>query len=693
MVRVVVGLVGVLVAALLVPPLAPSGANTAPDATSLAVGVTGTGVGTFPDFEPGISRYAITTTDDTDGALTVTVTGAEPDAAVRVNGVLLEGISVPLTGLGSGDEISVLVDESTGRSVYSFVYLPSDFPELERVATDPARAPSPGLVMLTLGLWTQPSDFFEVAIDANGVPAYVREVPQAMDLKQLPNGHYSVARSQGGVAGEDVIELDEQFREVGRFRTVGLQNTDGHDVMALPDGSRYLLAYEPNDDTGNTDAIIQHVSATGAVLFEWNSKDHVDIAAETVVDDDPDYAHVNSIDLMDSGDLLVSFRHFSSVFRIAREAHDGFDQGDVVWKLGGRASDFTFVDTEGAPDSGPCAQHTATELPNGDIMIFDNGAWSANPLCVDVADPAGPPVARVPTRIAVWDLDEGSGVATMVRDVQMDNRYAIFAGSAQALADDRILIGWASSKDAIATEVDGDGEVAWEIRAAETPEHFTYRAFKAVVPDAISPKVRVRVPARGERLLLGERVRPVAECTDRGGSDLQSCWARRLDTSSLGRKTVTVTARDGAGNLTTARRVYRVVARHQPDATIKAAGSRHLIGDNEFGARPPQMVTRVIRTARGSRAAVVRVRNVGNGWDRFSVRSRSSSPAMKVRLRFPDGGSTSPRLAPGETWTFRVVVSRRARTRDGSELTERIVARSFRDPSHDDVVWFRVRAR
>ena len=693
MVRVVAGLVGALVATLLVYPVAPSSAGTTRAASSHMVGVTGEGVSMFPDFEPGIARYAVTTTDDTAGAVTVTVSDAESDATVRVNGLPLEGPSVPLTGLESGDEISVLVDDSTGRSVYSLVYLPSGFPEIERMATDPARTPSPGHVLLTLGLWTQPSAFFETAVDANGVPAYVREVPQAMDLKQLPNGHYSVARNQGGVEGEDIIELDEQFREVRRYRTVGLQNTDGHDALVLPDGSRYLMAYEPNDETGKVDAIIQHVSAAGVVLFEWNSKDHVDIASETVVGDDPDYAHVNSIDLMDNNDLLVSFRHFSSVFRIAREAHDGFEEGDVIWKLGGRASDFTFVDTEGEPDSGPCAQHTATELANGDIMVFDNGAWSANPLCVDATDPAGAPVDRVPTRIAVWSLNEVSGVATMVRDVQLANRYAIFAGSAQPLPDSRILIGWASSKEAIATEVDENGDVTWEIRAAEAPEHFTYRAFKAVVPDAIAPRVRVQVPARKEQILLGERVRSVAECTDRGGSNLQSCWARRLDTSSLGRKEVRVTARDGAGNLTTVRRVYHVVARNQPDASLRSADARRYVGVNEFGARPRQMVTRVIRSARGSREAVVRVRNVGLRTDRFSVHSRSSSSAMDARLRFPEGRSTSPRLAPGATWTFRVVVTRRDRTRDGADLTERIVTRSLRDNTRHDVVWFRVRAR
>ena len=66
-------------------------------------------------------------------------------------------------------------------------------------------------------------------------------------------------------------------------------------------------------------------------------------------------------------------------------------EGEVVWKLGGRASDFTFVDTEEDPDRWALAQHTATELPNGDIMVFDNGAWAHQPVVREPCGPGGSP--------------------------------------------------------------------------------------------------------------------------------------------------------------------------------------------------------------------------------------------------------------------------------------------------------------
>jgi hypothetical protein len=658
------------------------------------VSITGEGVATYPAFAASTRRYGVTTTQVTGGTVTVTAATSDPDGRVLVNGRQVRRDSVRVTGLVEGDEVSVILVDSAGRSAYSFVYLPAGFPALQRMSPEAGGGPDPGLVMVTLGLWTQESAFYEAALDSNGVPAYVRSTTSSMDLKKQPNGNYSVARNTGDSRGAEIVELDSQFREVARHRTQGLHHTDGHDSLLLPDGSRYLMAYEPNDSTGVTDAVVQHISAAGAVLFEWNSQDHVDIAAETVEEGSPDYAHINSIDVMDDGDLLLSFRHLSSVFKVARTAHDGFEVGDVVWRLGGRASDFAFVDTLGQPDGGPCAQHTATELPGGDIMVFDNGAGSFNPLCADPADPSGPPVARVPSRIAVWNLDETTGMATMVKDHRVESRYAIFAGSAQPLPSGNTLVGWASSTAAVVSELDESGDIVWELRDVENPKYFSYRAFKTDVPDEIAPEVHVTAPSEGATYELGADVRPRFACTDRGGSNLTSCRAGSVDTSSVGTRSFEVTARDGAGNTTAVRQSYTVVLPgSRPDAMIRRAGTRRFTGRHQYAVRPRQLVEGVIRRDRGRQTALVRVRNEGSQADRYVARSTVSSRAMAVRLLLPDGLRTSPRLAPGEAWTFRVRVARRARTRDGQSVLVRLDLASKREGGGEDVVWFRARAR
>ena len=79
-----------------------------------------------------------------------------------------------------------------------------------------------------------------------------------------------------------------------------------------------------------------------------------------------DWTHANSVVVGPSGNVFVSMRHLNQVVAIAS------DFSSVLWKLGGPttgADVFTF------PDSGDrfYHQHSAKELPNGNILLFDNG--------------------------------------------------------------------------------------------------------------------------------------------------------------------------------------------------------------------------------------------------------------------------------------------------------------------------------
>src|SRR3546814_11738255 len=64
---------------------------------------------------------------------------------------------------------------------------------------------------------------------------------------------------------------------------------------------------------------------------------------------------------------------------------------------------------------GPCAQHTASELPNGNILIFDNGSADATrDMCVDPQDRANGTQRRASTRITEYALDEERGAASLI---------------------------------------------------------------------------------------------------------------------------------------------------------------------------------------------------------------------------------------------------------------------------------------
>ncbi|KRF19996.1 hypothetical protein ASG90_19930 [Nocardioides sp. Soil797] len=708
----------ILAALLLVPSAlvttpstaAPTSAAQVTAAPAHSLTVTGAGVATYPAFKPSIERYGITTTAASNGTVKVTAGTGERNGTIRIDGRPAPTGQRTVRGLAAGDEISVIIEDSSGTSAYSLIYLPTDLHAVTASGSQPAPQE---LTLLTLGLWGGGTPFYEVAVDANGVPATVHEeATSAMDFKRQPNGELSVSRGSAtspGKTGSAVVTLGDDLSPTGSHETQGLKNTDGHDSILMEDGTRYFVSYEPNAESGLTDAVIQQVDADGNKLFEWNTSDHVTPRDESVIEEtNPDYAHINSIQIMDDGDILASFRHFSAVFKIARTPRAGFAEGDIVWKLGGHDSSFEFDEGEG----GPCAQHTASQLDDGHILIFDNGSWTfggAHPLCINPADRAGDTIPRPTTRITEYAIDETTMEASLVWEYTHVGQFAIFAGSAERLPNGNTLVGWASSRDAVVSEINPDKEVVWELKdptADLNSRQFTYRADRTTIPDATDPTVELPV-TDGAAYDGNEVVRPAYTCTDRGGSSLQSCVTTgmqgdRLDTSTPGEHTVSVTATDGAGNTATVTRHYSVGELHRPDATIRKQGSKKFVGDGIHGrAKPGQIVTYDLRRARNTQVVQVRIGNDGNVAERFWLAGAKGS--AKFRMKYVANGTNvtrkvvagtfrTPTIRPGKHWTMTVRVTRTAKARKGDARKFNLQATS---PAHrpKDAVALRVRAR
>lgn len=644
----------------------PSGSRAGadePDPTH-SLSLAGPGVASYPAFDPAVTRYAATTTAESDGSLEVTATTSDPDGIVLVDGAPVTG-QTTVEGLEAGEEVSVLVQDAGGTTAYSVIYLPEDFPTLEvTVPAGEGSAVADGAVLLTLSRWVAPGSQFEVAIDQHGVPLWV-DVPEfgsSMDFKPLPGGGYSIFRrpSDDLAASATAQRLDDGLEVVESVTTVGLEHTDAHDIVWNDDGSVYISAYEPDPESGLVDAIVQHVDTDGNVLWEWNSADH-GLVEETVWTNDTDYAHLNSIQVMDDGDLLLSFRHLSAVLKVARTAHDGLASGDIVWRLGGRHSDFSFPDD---PDgTGPCAQHTAYQQPDGTILIFDNGSWEGSTaLCVDQSDPLGPVVDRRFSRVLGLSLDEATMEASVVENHQVDGRFAVFAGSAERLAGGTTLVGWASSTAATASELGPDGEVLWEVRNVATesgPPYFTYRAAYADFPDAMAPSVEPG-PGTAAPLRLGSRVDVLHRCTDRGGSGLASCDAVSVpSTLEPGRRSVDVVAVDGAGNRSEQPVAYEV-ADSRADLWMSGGAGRDVVG----GSLAEQTVT--ARTDGRRTRVTFHVDHDAAVADRVTIGATLRGDTDAFRLRWKAGGEDvtrqvrrgthRPRVRADESDDLRLVV-------------------------------------
>ncbi len=572
------------------PRLAAAGPGAAADPPVRSVTVTGAGVGTWPDYDPDRARFAIDTGPETDGRVTVTAGSDDPDATVTVDGRPAgNGAATLVEGLEPGDEVNVQVTDAAGSTNQSFVYLPAGFPRLRAETRD--AGPTPGYVFLGLGSFLS-EETYETVLDGAGVPARVTVKEAAHDLKPsgAGDGHYTVAHLQPGSTNEDAgyqfDEYDARFRYV-RTRTLqpvkslGIRrdDTDFHDLEILPDGRSVLVGYardrRPNGKRW-LDAVIQVQDRRGRATFTWSSRGVVKPREAYVLGARGwDYAHINSVQMQPNGDLVASFRNIGQVLRIATRTHGAFEPGDVVWRLGGERNEFTFVDD---PYGGFCAQHDPRILPNGHLLLFDNGAerLDSGPLvpqtadmCPDPADPDGPRIARPQTRVAEYVLDPKARTATLVWSFEVPGRYSTFAGNARRLPGGTTVVGWWNAQNRVdpeqpaplVSEVSPAGVELWSLTAQGW---FSYRAHHGAFPDLVRPRVQVRSPAPGAVYAAGQAVAASYSCTDAGGSNLATCAGdtangQPLDTTP-GSHSLVVTTTDRAGNTRTRTVRYEVAA-------------------------------------------------------------------------------------------------------------------------------------
>lgn len=155
---------------------------------------------------------------------------------------------------------------------------------------------------------------------------------------------------------------------------------DLHELQVLPNGVAIVTSYQALQENLTSaggfkdglawDGIAQVIDVrTGLVEYEWHSLDHVPPAqsvrpAPKVASHIYDYFHINSIQALANGDLLIGARNTSAVYDVV-PAQDG----RVRWTLGGRHSSFSMG--RGATF---WLQHDARELPDGTITIFDDEA-------------------------------------------------------------------------------------------------------------------------------------------------------------------------------------------------------------------------------------------------------------------------------------------------------------------------------
>lgn len=337
----------------------------------------------------------------------------------------------------------------------------------------PARGVSPGFVLLS----PNSGPGYEqgmMLLDSSGQLVWFQPLKQRAENLQLQQyeGRPCLTWWEGDVilpgygSGSYVI-VDDTYRVVRRVMAVNGLMGDLHEFILTPEGTALFTAYETRSADLSAvggpkngillDSLFQEVDLTsGRLLMQWRASDHVALE-ESYVKPWPqasrkwDFFHINSIDVDSDGNLLVSGRHTWTVYKIDRST------GSVLWRLGGKRSDFAFE--TGAAFSW---QHHVRHHPGGTLSIFDNGA--------------GLYKTEKHSRGIVISLDLVKKTASLLREYLPDpSVLASSQGSVQLLDDGHVFIGWGA--EPYFSEYDANGTIIFDERLP-LPCH-SYRAFKA----------------------------------------------------------------------------------------------------------------------------------------------------------------------------------------------------------------------
>jgi hypothetical protein len=304
------------------------------------------------------------------------------------------------------------------------------------------RAPglAPGLIFLTPDNGTAPDG--PLIVDDRGEPVWFHP-EQGSQATILRAGTYrgepvltwwEGTISTGGTGTGEYVVADASYREITRVRAANGYQGDLHEFFIGSNGTAFFLISNTIDHvlpfpTGPVpgkviEAVIQEVEiSTGELLFEWHSAAWIDPSESYLsvpTDGTPyDYIHANSLDVDADGNLLLSARHTSTVYKIDRQS------GTVLWRLNGRRSDFAMGD--GAAFAW---QHDAKFQPGG-LSIFDDGAMSTDGAFEKAS------------RGIVLALDTTAMTATLTRAfVHPAGVLATSQGSMELLSTGGAFVGW-----------------------------------------------------------------------------------------------------------------------------------------------------------------------------------------------------------------------------------------------------------
>jgi hypothetical protein len=245
-------------------------------------------------------------------------------------------------------------------------------------------------------------------------------------------------KAGGGSHGEGVI-LNHHYQIIHTV-TAGAgyerQGADLHEFVLGHEGSEataFIVIFSPvqanltsigGPPNGTVyDRIIQEIDiATGKVIWEWHALGHVPVTDSYppyVLGQGYDFFHLNSIQQLRDGNILISARNTWGIYLINKKT------GKIIWRMGGKRSNFKM----GAGTNFEW-QHDATLYANNVLTVFDDAA---------------PPKEESQSRALMLKVNRQKQKVTLLHQyLHSPSTLSASQGSVQILSNGNVFVGWGS---------------------------------------------------------------------------------------------------------------------------------------------------------------------------------------------------------------------------------------------------------
>jgi EmrB/QacA subfamily drug resistance transporter len=346
----------------------------------------------------------------------------------------------------------------TTKGAYSFVSAPGLHPPVVRHTarrTAPGALRAGGSLILTANFYNLSyppivGQSGPLILDSALQPVWFQPVPEKVVASNLAMQSYQgrpvlswwqglVTNTGQTLSGEDVV-VDRHYRPIARLHgaagwTLTLHEflIDGQHAwvtanknLAL-DLSKYGGAY----NGALIDSAVQEYNLrTGKLLRSWDALRHIplrDSYATLPTNGFPwDAYHVNSIQLLGGGRLLVSMRNTWAAYLVNAG-------GRIEWTLGGKRSDFRF-----GPGAAFQWQHDVVLQSPSSVSMYDDH-------CCQITSGGKNVPATGDSRALVLRIDQRRRTAALAAQYVRERGFAAdYMGDAQPLPQGGVFVGWGS---------------------------------------------------------------------------------------------------------------------------------------------------------------------------------------------------------------------------------------------------------